>query len=102
MRTKLITGAILALGLTTSAMAGGVPKNPITGAPGNSSAARGEFPNSQANCLGAIISTLRKDDRGPADRGEPGSRPEVNGQVFFVGSIAGLIGVACEDLVSDQ
>jgi hypothetical protein len=104
MKTSTLTAITAALALASSsigAFANGVPDNPITGTPGNSAAGRGLLPDSQPNCRGDIRSTVAQNG---LQKGAPKvtgqDRADVNGAIFTLGSVIGVIPLEeCSDIV---
>ena len=103
MYKSLIIAAGIALVASGSSIAKGVPTNPVSGTPGNSGAAHDVLPGAQKNCHGDIFSTARKGARGPVadDRPRGQDRAALNGTLFLVGSIIGILPEeTCGDLVT--
>ena len=77
----------------------GVPVNPVTGAPGNSTAARdlvtlpnGTAVDGQPNCLGDIVSTIRSSGPGPFEQHTGQDQANQVGTAFLIGSLIGVTG----------
>jgi hypothetical protein len=105
MKTSTLAAMTAVIALATSsigAFANGVPDNPITGTPGNSAAARDLLPGAQANCHGDLMSAAAKNglkDPQTAPKGQ--DRAAVNGNIFLLGSVIGVIPLdQCSDVVN--
>lgn len=102
MRNAILTAATVAAILVSGGAMAGVPVNPITQQPGNSSAAQDALPNGQPDCFGDLISTARQTNRGDQHPG-PGQHlnPNIIGAVFTLGSVIGVIapGETCSEFV---